>query len=99
MARGSNAEVQTQLVIAGELGFGQLFQITDAKDLSDEVARMLVSLMRKLNCPCKSLAFRPIFHSPLLAPRFFYSRLPIPYSLFLLHLRPTPKLVTRTISG
>jgi four helix bundle protein len=49
MARGSNAEVQTQLVIAGELDFGQLFQITDAKDLSDEVARMLVSLMRKLN--------------------------------------------------
>lgn len=49
MARGPNAEVQTQLVIAGELGFGQLFQITDAKDLSDEVARMLVSLMRKLN--------------------------------------------------
>jgi four helix bundle protein len=48
ISRGSNAEVQTQLVIAGELNFGNPQQLTEAQALSDEVARMLVSLMKKL---------------------------------------------------
>ena len=48
MARGSNLEVQTQLVIARELGFGNLEQLAKADDLSQEVARMLIALLRKL---------------------------------------------------
>jgi four helix bundle protein len=48
MARGSNSEVQTQLVIARELGFGDENSLIQADGLSQEVARMLVSLMRKL---------------------------------------------------
>jgi four helix bundle protein len=48
MARGSNAEVQTQLVIAKELGFGDQQKLLTADGLSQEIARMLVSLMRKL---------------------------------------------------
>jgi four helix bundle protein len=48
MSRGSNLEVQTQLVIARELGFGNLEQLVKADDLSQEVARMLIGLLRKL---------------------------------------------------
>ena len=48
IARGSNAEVQTQLVIARELGFGDPQRILTADGLSQEIARMLVSLMQKL---------------------------------------------------
>ena len=48
MARGSNAEVQTQLVIARELGFGTNANLTLAESLSLEVARMLVALMRSI---------------------------------------------------
>jgi four helix bundle protein len=51
MARGSNAELQTQVVIASELGFGHPQQISDTQALSDEIARMLVSLMQKLSPP------------------------------------------------
>lgn len=47
-ARGSNGEVQTQLVIAKALGFGQEKQMALAQGLADEVGRMLVMLMRKL---------------------------------------------------
>jgi four helix bundle protein len=48
MARGSNLEVQTQLVIARELGFGNMEQLVKADDLSQEVARMLIAFLRKL---------------------------------------------------
>jgi four helix bundle protein len=48
IARGSNAEVQTQLVIAAELGFGDPAKLSKAEALSHEIARMLVSLMQKL---------------------------------------------------
>ena len=48
MARGSNAEVQTQMILASELGFGDRQQLLNAEGLSQEVAKMLVSLMRKL---------------------------------------------------
>jgi four helix bundle protein len=48
-ARGSNCEVQTQLVIAGELGFGLESMRQEAEALCDEIAKMLVVLMRKLN--------------------------------------------------
>jgi four helix bundle protein len=48
MARGSNLEVQTQLFIAPELGYGNPIQLKTADDLSNEVSKMLNSLMAKL---------------------------------------------------
>jgi four helix bundle protein len=48
MARGSNMEVQTQLVISGELGFGEADRMKEADGLSHEVGKMLVALMNKL---------------------------------------------------
>ena len=47
-ARGSNFEVQRQLVIARTLRFGSDALHADAEHLSNEVGRMLVSLMNKL---------------------------------------------------
>ncbi len=47
-ARGSNCEVQTQLVIAQELGFGSEAGRRHAESLCDEIGRMLVVIMRKL---------------------------------------------------
>ena len=46
MARGSNMEVQTQLVIAAELGMGDQAKLRLAEGLSHEVGKMLVSLMK-----------------------------------------------------
>ncbi len=46
MARGSNMEVQTQLVIATELGMGDQAKLRLAEELSHEVGKMLVSLMK-----------------------------------------------------
>ena len=48
MARGSNLEVQSQLIIAKELGLGNLPQLIHADDLSQEISKMLNSLMQKL---------------------------------------------------
>jgi four helix bundle protein len=48
MARGSNSEVQTQLVIASELGYGDAQLLKQVDGLSQEVAKMLVSLLQKL---------------------------------------------------
>lgn len=48
MARGSNLEIQTQVFIATQLGFGNSGQIIEAESLSNEVARMPISLMRTL---------------------------------------------------
>jgi four helix bundle protein len=48
MARGSNLEVQTQLFIASELGYGNSTFLTEADNLSNEVSRMLNSLLAKL---------------------------------------------------
>jgi four helix bundle protein len=48
MARGSNFEVQTQMVIARELqlGVGPEFEV--AEGLSHEVGKMLVTMMQRL---------------------------------------------------
>ncbi len=46
MARGSNMEVATQLVIVSELRFGDEADRRRAASLSDEVGKMLVSLMK-----------------------------------------------------
>jgi four helix bundle protein len=47
-ARGSKCEVETQLVIAGALGFGPEKERQLAEGLADEVGRMLVAMMRTL---------------------------------------------------
>jgi four helix bundle protein len=47
-ARGSNHELQTQLIIASELKFGSVALRKKAEALSDEVGKMLVALMQKL---------------------------------------------------
>jgi four helix bundle protein len=47
-ARGSNFEVQTQLVIAGALAFGSEQSRQSAESLSGEVSRMIVAIMGKL---------------------------------------------------
>jgi four helix bundle protein len=47
-ARGSNGEVQTQLVIARGLGLDSKESLGVAEGLSDEVGRMLVVMMNKL---------------------------------------------------
>jgi len=48
IARGSTLEVQTQLMIALELGFLDVQAHGEVEDLSNEVSKMLYSLMRKL---------------------------------------------------
>lgn len=45
MARGSNSEVQTQLVIARELGFGEVATLEKADGLSNEVGKMLGAIL------------------------------------------------------
>jgi four helix bundle protein len=48
MARGSNSEVQTQLIIARELGFGSPQLIDKAEGLSNEVGKILAGIIRSL---------------------------------------------------
>jgi four helix bundle protein len=48
IARGSTLEVQTQLVIANELGYCSLTALNQAQSLSEEVSKMLYSLIQKL---------------------------------------------------
>ncbi len=47
-ARGSNCEVQTQLTIAEGLSFGKASIRREVEGLSEEVSRMLVAIMGKL---------------------------------------------------
>jgi len=47
-ARGSNCELQTQLIIAGNLGFVGGEKRQQAEKLSAEISRMLNALMKKL---------------------------------------------------
>ncbi|HEY5331070.1 MAG TPA: four helix bundle protein [Acidobacteriaceae bacterium] len=48
MARGSNSEVQTQLVIARELGLGSPKLLDTAEGLSNEVGKMMAAILRNL---------------------------------------------------
>ena len=48
MARGSNSEVQTQFVIARELGFGSPQLLDIAEGLSNEVGKMMAAILRNL---------------------------------------------------
>jgi four helix bundle protein len=47
-ARGSNGEVQTQLIISRGLGFGSQESLSQAESLSNEVGRMMVVMMNRL---------------------------------------------------
>jgi four helix bundle protein len=51
IARGSNCEVQTQLIIARELGYGNKALLDDAENLSQQVGKMLHALLDKLSRP------------------------------------------------
>ncbi len=48
MARGSNSEVETQLVLAKELGFGDMGHIDRAAGLTTEVGKMLSAIMKTI---------------------------------------------------
>ena len=48
MARGSNCEVETQLVIAKELGYGDPQTLEQTEELCIEVGKMLHAILRKL---------------------------------------------------
>jgi four helix bundle protein len=48
MARGSNLEAQTQLVIARELGYGNPQTLKESEELSVEVGKMLSAMIKKL---------------------------------------------------
>jgi len=48
IARGSNMELQTQLIIAGKLGFGDASLFKSTESFSHEVGRMLVALMKTI---------------------------------------------------
>ena len=47
-ARGSNFEVQTQLVLAGKLGYGTADLVREGESLSIETGKMLNGLMNSL---------------------------------------------------
>ena len=49
IARGSNFELQTQLIIAGRLNYTTVEKISEAENLSHEVARMLTGLSHFLD--------------------------------------------------
>ncbi len=51
MARGSNWELQTQLMIAFKLDYGNSLLQLDAANLSEEVGKMLNSLLNRLSQP------------------------------------------------
>jgi four helix bundle protein len=51
IARGSNDELQTQLVIAERLGFGKAKELAGATVSSDEIGQMLSGLHRFLQTP------------------------------------------------
>jgi four helix bundle protein len=48
MARGSNLELQAQLVIAHQLNFGDQAKLQTAEGFSIEVNKMLVALMKTI---------------------------------------------------
>jgi four helix bundle protein len=51
IARGSNDELQTQLVITKRLGFGDAMSLADANALESEIGRMLAGLYAFLQRP------------------------------------------------
>ncbi len=54
IALGSTFEIQTQLVVARKLEMGSEKAINEATALSDQVSKMLTSLIQKLSSKAKS---------------------------------------------
>jgi four helix bundle protein len=48
VARGSSFELQTQLTIARELGFGDIEQLREAESICDEIGRMLFGVIQAI---------------------------------------------------
>ena len=48
LAQGSIYELQTQLIVARTLGLGEVSEVDQAQSLSNEVSKMLTSLIQKL---------------------------------------------------
>lgn len=48
MARGSALEVQTQLLIAHDLGFGEPGKIEQAQNMAEEISKMLWAMAQRL---------------------------------------------------
>ena len=48
MARGSVLEIQTQLVIAHELGFGDRAKLSISSRLAEEIGKMLWAMLQKM---------------------------------------------------
>lgn len=48
MARGSALEVQTQLIIARDIGLGDPAQIAEAEKLTERISKMLWAITQKL---------------------------------------------------
>lgn len=55
-ARGSICEIQTQIVITEPLGFGDQESRKTADNLTNEVSRMLVAMMKKLQAQARELS-------------------------------------------
>jgi four helix bundle protein len=53
IAQGSIFELETQLIVARKLGLGRLEAMDDAASLSNQVSKMLGSLIRTLNVRSK----------------------------------------------
>ena len=51
IARGSNCELQTQLIIAKELKFANPDRLEEAEQLTHEVGKMIFTMLAKLNQP------------------------------------------------
>ena len=56
VARGSNCELQTQLEIARALGYGSPKQIEEAEQLSNEVGKMIYSIIASTRVGAKKPA-------------------------------------------
>ncbi len=54
-ARGSCSELETQLVIAKRLGFGEARRLDAAERLCDDVGRLLCALMKSIRPPRSSV--------------------------------------------
>ena len=48
VAKGSLAELETQLIIARELGYGDADQSMEIMSIAEEESRMISGLMRKI---------------------------------------------------
>ena len=51
IARGSNCELQTQLLLAKRLGFGTPKKVAEAEELTNDVGQMLSGLSKYLASP------------------------------------------------